>query len=130
MPTLTPLVIAAAIKGFELQKLELDGKIAELRALLPGAKPLAAAQVSPANAPPAKKKRSMSAAGRKAIALGQQKRWAAKKLKVPPVVNNRGRMTPKKLKAIRAAQKKRWDLYYQTHPRPGAKKPLTRTARA
>jgi hypothetical protein len=107
MPTLNQKVIAAAIEGFELQKVELDAQIATLRALLPSGQPLQAPTVAPARrrftdatrkrmaaaqqkrwdayneakaeAPPAKKKRTLSAAGRRNIIAALKRRWAAQK---------------------------------------------------
>jgi hypothetical protein len=71
MPALTIEVINAAIFGFEAQRPRLDEQIAGLRSLLPGAKP--------PSLPVTGTRRKMSAAGRKAIAAAQRKRWAAKK---------------------------------------------------
>jgi len=68
---LTPEIIAAAITGFELQKGQLALKIAELRAMLPGATNGSAAPQ--ATAP---KRRKLSAAARKRIAAAQKERWA------------------------------------------------------
>jgi hypothetical protein len=106
MAQLTQEIIDAAIEGFESQKRRIDEQIAELRALSNGNAPAVA--VAP-------KKRGMSAAGRKAIAEAQRKRWAAAKgqaeTKAPKVA------TPVKKKrvlsaagkaAIVAALKKRW----------------------
>src|SRR5438045_3624758 len=75
MPTLTKEIISAAILGFEEQRRKLDVQIAELRAMLsPGPdSPITSPK------PTGRKKRRMSAAGRKAIAEAQRKRWAAKK---------------------------------------------------
>ena len=72
MPTkFTNEILTAAILGFEGQKRHIDSKIVELRAMLDGS-------TEPATTPePAKHKgRKMSAAGRKAIAEAQRKRWA------------------------------------------------------
>src|ERR1039458_3350402 len=80
-PKLTTEIVTAAILGMEAQKEKLDSKIAELRAWLTGgpAKPAAAAEpVTP------KIRRKMSAAGRKAIAEAQRKRWAASKKTTEP----------------------------------------------
>src|ERR1017187_6929401 len=74
-PKLTNEIIAAAIEGFEAQKTRIDGQIAELRALLAGGP----AESAAAPEPPKRGRRKMSAAGRKAIAEAQRKRWAAKK---------------------------------------------------
>jgi len=73
-PKLTPEIITAAIEGFEAQKQRIDDQIAELRQMLnPG--PATEALV-PA---PVKRKRKLSAAGRKAIGDAARKRWAAVK---------------------------------------------------
>ena len=73
MPThkFTSEIIHAAIEGFEQQKLRIDNQIAELRAMLPGGSTTAATLES------APRKRKISAAARRRMALGQQKRWAA-----------------------------------------------------
>jgi len=78
MPTqkLTPEILTAAILGMEVQKEKLDAKIAELRAILSGGPTEPAATPEPAK----RKRRKMSAAGRKAIAEAQRKRWAAAKV--------------------------------------------------
>src|SRR4029077_16202276 len=73
MPQLSTQIIEAAIDGFEAQKQRIDAQIAELRAML---SPNGSA---PASKPAARRKRGMSAAGRKAIAEAQRKRWAAVK---------------------------------------------------
>src|SRR5216683_1220004 len=74
MPTqkLTPEIITAAIEGFEAQKVRLDTQIADLRQMLDGGSPEAAAtkETRPG-------KRKISAAARRRMALGQKKRWAA-----------------------------------------------------
>ena len=73
MPTkLNPEIIAAAIEGFENQKNRLDAQIGELRAMLNGGRTESAAAESPK-----RKRRRISAAGRKRVAKAQIKRWAA-----------------------------------------------------
>ena len=72
--TLTNEIIAAAIAGFEAQKAKIDAQVAELRETLKGGRTETA--VPPA---PAKRKRKLSAAGRRAIAAAARKRWAAVK---------------------------------------------------
>src|ERR1035441_6368045 len=72
---LLPEIITAAIEGFEAKKTRIDAQIAELRAVLPGGPTEPAATPEP----PKRKRRKMSAAGRKAIAEAQRKRWAASK---------------------------------------------------
>jgi hypothetical protein len=104
MPTFTIEIINAAILGFEEQKRRLDEQIAELRSLLPGA--------TPADQPTNSPRRKMSAAGRKAIAEAQRKRWAAKKAE-PNGAPAKSATPKRKLSAagkaaIVAALKKRW----------------------
>jgi hypothetical protein len=74
----TPDLISAAIDGYEAQKVKIDEKIAELRSMLGGrssttAEPSAEAPTQVKE----RKKRRLSAAGRKAIAEAAKKRWAA-----------------------------------------------------
>lgn len=69
---LTAEILSAAIDGYEAQKSRIDAKIAELRAMLPDGSPESAA--TPAQ--PAKRKRRLSAAGRRAIADAARRRWA------------------------------------------------------
>ena len=69
MPQFTNEIIDAAIQGFEAQKRRIDEQIAELRAMRIGDKSSSAAITKP--------RRTMSAAGRRAIAEAQRKRWAA-----------------------------------------------------
>src|SRR6478672_8330866 len=73
IPRLTNEIIDAAILGFEEQRRRLDGQIAELRAMRNGSS-RNGASTAPASVRP---RRKMSAAGRKAIAAAQKKRWAA-----------------------------------------------------
>jgi hypothetical protein len=103
IPKLTNEIIDAAILGFEEQKRRIDAQIAELHGLRDGRSGAAVMSTRP--------RRKMSAAGRKAIAEAQRKRWAALK-----GAGNSGR-APKKAKrklspagraAIVAALKKRW----------------------
>ena len=61
-------VITAAIAGFEAQKERIDSEIAELRNMLDHRR-------AAAKAP--KRKRKISAASRRRMALAQKKRWAA-----------------------------------------------------
>jgi hypothetical protein len=104
LPTLTIEIINAAILGFEEQKRRLDEQIAGLRSLLPGA--------TPPSQPTTGTRSKMSAAGRKAIAAAQRKRWAAKKAEpngapAKSVKPKRKLSAPGKA-AIVAALKKRW----------------------
>src|SRR4051794_40097522 len=70
--TLSTEIVNAAIEGLEARKLHIDQQIAELRAMLSGADNHAK-ETAP------RKKSRMSAAGRKAIAEAQRRRWAAKR---------------------------------------------------
>jgi hypothetical protein len=79
-PKLTNQLVTAAIKGFEEQKRGIDAHIAELRAFLSGEP--AEPTLTPSPEKPARRK--VSAAGRKAMAEAQRKRWAAIKGKPEP----------------------------------------------
>ena len=65
---LSPEIITAAIAGFEGQKERIDARIAELRNML---------DYRHAGAEAPKRKRKISAASRRRMALAQKKRWAA-----------------------------------------------------
>jgi len=84
-----------------------------------------AAPAAPAPAP-AQHKRTMSAAGRKAIADAARKRWAAvKAAKAPaaPVVKRKRNLSAAARKAMAAAAKKRWAaIKAGKAPSPFAKK--------
>jgi hypothetical protein len=121
MAKLTNTIIEAAIRGFEAQKQDIDGQIAEMRAMLTGA-PAAATD----NAAPAKtKRRKLSAAVRVRMKAAQQLRWAkvkeaasalaakapakkaAAKAPAKPAKQKRG-LTTAGRKALSIAMKKRW----------------------
>src|ERR1035441_3703734 len=100
MPTkLTPEIINAAIVGFEQQQLHIDTQIAELRAMLSGS----AAEPAATPGPIRPKRRKMSAAGRKAIAEAQRKRWAASKKAAEPPAPVTSKPKRKLSKARKAA---------------------------
>jgi hypothetical protein len=103
---LSPEIVNAAIQGFEVQKQHLDAQIAELRVMLNGTRPKAAAM--PHNAT----RRKVSAAARKRMAEGQRKRWAAAKGASEPAVaqptKRKRRLSAAGRAAIVAALKKRW----------------------
>ena len=119
---LTPEVITAAIEGFQAQTQRIDEQISELRAMLNGRQPTAAA------APQTTKRSTMSAAGRKRIAEAQRKRWAALKGASEPAMTQppkrRRRLSPAGRAAIVAALKKRW-----AEKRAGSQKPQAVAAR-
>jgi len=114
MPTkLDNNILAAAIEGFEAQKKRLDAQIAEIRQLLTGG------SVAPAATPePGRRRRKMSAAGRKRIAEAQKKRWAEAKKQsgaTPQAAKPAAQKPKRKLSAagrkrIIEATKKRWAL--------------------
>jgi hypothetical protein len=106
MPTLTKEIISAAILGFEEQRRKLDVQIAELRAMLSHG----SAGSTPSPKPTGRKKRRMSAAGRKAIAEAQRKRWAAAKATTaaPKATKPKRKLSAAGRAAIVAAVKKRW----------------------
>jgi len=85
------------------QKRSLDAQIAELRAMLSPGSNGSAGSTSPAE-PAVREKQGMSAAGRKAIAEAQRKRWAAVKgQSIEPVAAKR----PKR-KLVRRAEQQSW----------------------
>jgi hypothetical protein len=95
---LTNDIISAAIEGFESQKKRIDGQIAELRQMLTGGESGVAATLEPRKGRP-----KMSAAGRRAIAVAQRKRWAAIRKASQPV----SAKAPKPKRRLSAAGKKR-----------------------
>jgi hypothetical protein len=109
-PKLSHEIITAAILGFEEQKRHIDTRIAELRSIQTGVP----AETAAAPEPPKAKRRKMSAAGRKAIAEAQRKRWAAKKAAegaAPKAVSKpKRKLSAAGRKAIIAATKRRWAL--------------------
>ena len=66
-------MLAMALVGYELEKKKIDDKIKEIRAAL-GGKPAAKQSAVAENEQP--KRRKLSAAARKRIAIAQRKRWA------------------------------------------------------
>jgi hypothetical protein len=99
---LTSEIIDAAILGFEEQRRRLDAQLADLRAMRSGGR-----RAAPAAAP----RREMSAAGRKAIADAQRKRWAALRDGAAPQKapkRAKRKLSPAGRAAIVAALKKRW----------------------
>ena len=71
-PKLTAEIITAAIEGYESQKRRIDDQIAELRTLLPGGSPEAAATPEVSTG----KRKKFSAASRRKMAAAQKARWA------------------------------------------------------
>jgi hypothetical protein len=112
VPTkLTSDILAAAIEGFELQKKRINDKIAEIRQMLGGG------PVEPVAVPesPVGKRKKVSAAARRKMALAQKARWAKIKgeSETPPSPAKEAPKAKRKISAegmknIIAAQKKRW----------------------
>ena len=107
-PKLTNEILTAAILGFESQKTKIDAQIAELRVLLAGGSPEAAA--TPEAAP--RKRSRFSAATRRKMALAQKARWAKIKGVSEPAPARAPKAKRKISKAgmarIIAATKERW----------------------
>jgi hypothetical protein len=104
-PQLTVEMLNAAIEGFESQKRRIDEQIAEIRQMLNGN----SAEPASASKPQTHRRRKMSAAGRKAIAEAQRKRWAASKGESEPVTTKKKhKLSAAGKVAIVAALKKRW----------------------
>jgi hypothetical protein len=109
---LTVEIINAAIAGFEQQKDRIEQRIADLRAMLPAGRMEAAITVNGSQ----RKRRGMSAAGKRAIAEAQHKRWAALKgqpegeAPAPAPAKRKWRLSAAGRAAIIAATKKRWAL--------------------
>lgn len=109
MPTqkLTNEILAAAIEGFEAQKMRIDGQIAELRRMLTGG----SAEV-PATPRPKQGNRKLSAAARKRIGDAQRKRWAATRKESqqlqPDTPKAKRKLSAAGRKRIVEATKKRW----------------------
>lgn len=110
---LTSEIIIAAIGGFEDQKRQIDGQIAELRAMLPGG------SIEPTAAPeaPGRKRRKVSATARKRMKEAQQRRWAKIREEsgspapaTPEPEKSKRRISEEGMKRIIAATKKRWAL--------------------
>ena len=106
-PKLTNEIIDAAIEGFEQQKRRIDEQISALRVVRSGS------PAQSASAPAKQPRRKMSAAGRKALAEAQRKRWAASKGQAEANAPKPAKKGKRKLSAegranIVAALKKRW----------------------
>lgn len=91
------------LAGMQTKRTQIERDLAELR------EQLEPARAEPAAAPPARKQRKLSAAGRKAIAEAQRKRWAkargAAKDEPAPATRKFSAATRKKMAA---AQRRRW----------------------
>lgn len=70
-----PVLLQAALEGFELQRQRIDEQISQLRALL-GKRKSPTTDVTTVEAEPGRSRKKLSVAGRKRIAAAQKKRWA------------------------------------------------------
>jgi histone H1/5 len=103
-------LLEMALVGYQAKRDEVVQKMADIKRQL-GAAPAPVAERTAEEKP----RRKMSAAGRKAIAEAQRKRWAASKKaaeppKAPEVPKAKRRLSKAGRAAIVAATKKRWAL--------------------
>jgi hypothetical protein len=119
-PKFTTEILAAAIEGFEQQKLRIDAQIAELRAMMAGGTKEPTAAPTSASTKPARKKMSVST--RKRIGDAVRKTFLAKKaakspsLAVTPVVTKpvmpakkaKRKISAEGIRRIIEANKRRW----------------------
>jgi hypothetical protein len=123
--TLNSDILAAALIGFEVQKTQIDTKIAELRSLMDGG---STAPTAPSDS--GKSKRKVSAAARRRMAKAQKLRW--KKIKQAEGPAEAEPAKPKRVlsasarRAISAAQKARWAAKKASAARPAAPKKAAR----
>ena len=105
-------IINAAIDGFTARKTHLNQRIAELREMLNGGSAQAGAVAEPAP----RKRRRMSTAARRRIAMAQKARWARVRDKFKPgsakvkTPKPKRRISEEGMKRIIAATKPRWRL--------------------
>ena len=105
---LTTGILNAALENLTTKRQQIDEQIAEIHRLLGGNTDGASSTAEPAT-----RKRTISAAGKRAIAEAQKRRWAAKKATSVPPAEMAAKKPKRKLSAegrrnIVAALKKRW----------------------
>jgi hypothetical protein len=104
---LSEAVILAAIEGFESQKARIDQQIAELRALLPGAR-----TASVGSSQSATRKRKFSPEALQRMREAQARRWARVRGESAPAAaeepKRKRKLSAAGRKAISEAAKKRW----------------------
>jgi hypothetical protein len=114
---------AMALVGYEAEKAKINAAIADIQAQLrhrgPGRPAGATDEAAPA-------KRTMSAAGRRRIAAGQRKRWAAVKKNqaqaksaAKPAAPKKRKLTAAGRKAIIEATRKRWAAFRKAGGKKG-----------
>ena len=109
---LSPEIITAAILGFEEQKRNIDSKITELRAMLPGGP----GETASTPEVPTPKRRKFSAAARRRMKEAQQrKRWAKIRGESEPAASAtpeapkpKRKLSAADRKAIQDAVRRRW----------------------
>jgi hypothetical protein len=108
---LSPEIITAAILGFEEQKRNIDSKITELRAMLPGGP----GETASTPEVPTPKRRKFSAAARRRMKEAQQRRWAKIKGESEPAApatpvapKPKRKLSAAGRKAIQDALRRRW----------------------
>jgi hypothetical protein len=108
-------ILEAALIGFQHKRDQIEQKIAELRSQIrgtPASRPAPAAAAPGASVP---KKRTMSAAARRRIAMAQKKRWAAYKAaqgtKAAAPKQKKRAISAEGRARIVAATKKRWAAF-------------------
>ena len=104
---LTTDILNAALESLTSKRQEIEEQIAEVRRLLAGSTNGASAGLAHAG-----RKRRISAAGRRAIAAAQRRRWTEKKVAVltraTAAKKPKRKLSPAGRAAIVAALKKRW----------------------
>jgi hypothetical protein len=122
---LNRVLLEAALTGLEIQKARIDEHIAAVRSQLgvrgPGRGSI---EAEPEVSSPARKKRHLSAAGRRAIVEATKKRWAAvraQKQASPAAKPKKRNMSAAARNRIADAQKMRWAAF-RAKQAAGAKK--------
>jgi len=117
-------LLEAAIVGFESQKKQIDTRIAELCQMLSGGPTQTAATPQAPS-----RKRKVSAAARRRMAIAQRKRWAKIRgeselsaLATPEPPKAKRRISEEGMKRIIAATKKRWRLAKAAKAQPATAK--------
>jgi hypothetical protein len=108
---LNPEILAAALQGLEARRARLDTHIAEVRRML-GARP----QQPAAQAEAPKRKRKLSAAGRRRIAAATRKRWAEYHRKKAETAKGPAKAVKKTARKVVVTGKKRAAVKAATQP--------------
>jgi hypothetical protein len=119
MAQLTTEILNAALENLTSKRHQIDEQIAEIRRQLTGSSNGASAGPEPAS-----RKRRISAAGRRAIAAAQKRRWAEQKASAGTSTSKakkpKRKLSPAGRAAIVAALKKRWAANRAATKRPAA----------